>query len=208
MDHPHRCARSRRSQQVAEPAQSVKRCADHRLCQPAELRAAAHRGRATPGAGELRTRLARLSLALQVSSTLRTGTPSVNDQAWCPLDIGPRGRQSHARARIACMRDIRSYVESSGGSRRRPPPPDSVRRWLMSPVYIRGGERAIPGFRPASVRSASMPRSSPLPGAGAASGGRTRSPPGRCWLTPAASGSFDTAGPRRGPRARSSRWLA
>ena len=98
MHQPHRCARSRRPQQMAEPTQSVKRYADHRLCQPAELCAAAHRGRAAPGGGE-NTYLAGapelllLSQALQGArhSTLRTDTPSVNDQAWYPPDIGEPG---------------------------------------------------------------------------------------------------------------------
>jgi hypothetical protein len=84
MHHPHPRARRRRPQQVPEPTQNVKRCADHRPCQPAELCATAHRGRAVPEVGAT-TYLARRSYSSsrrrarsRVSSTLRTGTPSVN----------------------------------------------------------------------------------------------------------------------------------
>jgi hypothetical protein len=31
---------------------------------------------------------------------LRTGTPSVNDRAWYPPDIGDPGREANARARM------------------------------------------------------------------------------------------------------------
>ena len=116
MHHPHRCARSRRPQQVAEPTQSVKRCADHRVCQPAELRAAAHRGRAVPGVGELRTWPARRGYSPLAGAAGRASAPrsgqvtSVNDQARSPPDIGPCRRQPHAGAGITGMRDIRRYV--------------------------------------------------------------------------------------------------
>lgn len=70
MHHPHRCARSRRPQQVAEPTHGMKRCADHRLCQPAELCAALHRGRAPPGNGRT-TYLAGAPELLLVSRSLQ-----------------------------------------------------------------------------------------------------------------------------------------
>ena len=122
MHHPHRCARSRRPQQVAEPTQRVKRCADHRPCQPAELCAAARRGRAAPGVGETTylagaPELLLLSQALQGArhSTLRTDTPSVNDQAWYPPDNGEPGA-NHKHVGRTQAHDIGRY--ELGRSRR------------------------------------------------------------------------------------------
>ena len=34
---------------------------------------------------------------------LRTGTPSVNDRAWYPPDIGEPGREANARARMQTL---------------------------------------------------------------------------------------------------------
>lgn len=96
MHHPHRCARSRRPQQVAEPTQSVKRCADHRRCQPAELCAAARRGRAVPGVGETTYLADAPELLLLLSQALQAARQLHAPDTYA-VGQRPARSQSHAK---------------------------------------------------------------------------------------------------------------
>ena len=113
--HPHRRTRNRRPQQVAEPTQSVKRCADHgcgSLPSSARRRIGAGPCR---GWGELHTRLARRSYS---SSRRRRRAPAPRSDRYAvrqrPGIVSARHRpcrrQPGARARITGLRDIRRYV--------------------------------------------------------------------------------------------------
>ena len=133
MHHPHRCARSRRPQQVAEPTQRVKRCADHRPCQPAELCAAARRGRAAPGGGETTylagaPELLLLSQALQVARQLhapdrhavgqRPGMVSARDRR-AGREPQARGQDAAARYRALRAGALAAIGSDDGGAQRR-----------------------------------------------------------------------------------------